>query len=68
MSASNNLNLFKPIQLGNKVLKHRVAMAPLTRFRADENHVPTCLAKTYYEQRASDGGLIITEGMSLRRP
>ncbi|KAI8580119.1 hypothetical protein K450DRAFT_238239 [Umbelopsis ramanniana AG] len=54
-------NLFQPIKLGNIVLKHRVAMAPLTRFRADDAHVPTDLAKTYYEQRASDGGLIITE-------
>ncbi|KAJ2955988.1 hypothetical protein NQZ79_g8092 [Umbelopsis isabellina] len=62
MSASENLNLFKPIKLGNQVLKHRVAMAPLTRFRANENHVPSEMAKTYYEQRASCGGLIITEG------
>jgi NADPH2 dehydrogenase len=55
-------NLFRPIKLGNKSLKHRVAMAPLTRFRADDNHVHSELAKTYYEQRASDGGLIISEG------
>ena len=55
-------NLFQPIKLGHIVLKHRVAMAPLTRFRADDAHVPTDLAKTYYEQRASEGGLIITEG------
>jgi 2,4-dienoyl-CoA reductase-like NADH-dependent reductase (Old Yellow Enzyme family) len=48
------------------VLKHRVAMAPLTRFRADDAHVPTDLAKTYYEQRTSEGGLIITEGNVLR--
>jgi 2,4-dienoyl-CoA reductase-like NADH-dependent reductase (Old Yellow Enzyme family) len=55
-------NLFQPIKLGNIVLKHRVAMAPLTRFRANDARVPTDLAKTYYEQRASEGGLIITEG------
>lgn len=63
-AASENLNLFKPIKLGNKVLKHRVAMAPLTRLRGNDNHVPSEMAKTYYEQRASCGGLIITEGMS----
>jgi 2,4-dienoyl-CoA reductase-like NADH-dependent reductase (Old Yellow Enzyme family) len=61
MVSSTSINLFKPIQLGNKTLKHRVAMAPLTRFRADDNHVPTDLSTTYYDQRASDGGLIITE-------
>ncbi|KAG2183622.1 hypothetical protein INT43_006630 [Umbelopsis isabellina] len=62
MAISSNSNLFKPIKLGNKTLKHRVAMAPLSRFRADDDNVPTELAKTYYEQRASDGGLIIGEG------
>jgi NADPH2 dehydrogenase len=62
---ANTSNLFQPIKVGNIVLKHRVAMAPLTRFRADDAHVPTDLAKTYYEQRTSDGGLIITEGKVL---
>jgi NADPH2 dehydrogenase len=56
-------NLFKPIKLGNVTLKHRVAMAPLTRFRANDESVHTDLGKTYYDQRASDGGFIITEGM-----
>jgi NADPH2 dehydrogenase len=59
-------NLFQPIKIGNIVLKHRVAMAPLTRYRADDAHVPTDMAKTYYEQRSSDGGLIITEGNVLK--
>lgn len=36
-------------------------MAPLTRLRSP-NHVPTDLVGEYYEQRASDGGLLITEG------
>jgi len=62
MTISNTSNLFQPIKVGNVVLQHRVAMAPLTRFRADDRYVPTDLAKTYYEQRASQGGLIITEG------
>jgi len=61
MTVSDSNNLFQPIKLGNALLKHRVAMAPLTRMRADDNHVPTDLSKVYYEQRASDGGLIITE-------
>lgn len=62
MTISNTSNLFQPIKVGKAVLQHRVAMAPLTRFRADDKHVPTDLAKIYYEQRASEGGLIITEG------
>jgi 2,4-dienoyl-CoA reductase-like NADH-dependent reductase (Old Yellow Enzyme family) len=36
-------------------------MAPLTRQRSPR-HVPTDLVGEYYEQRASDGGLVVTEG------
>ncbi|KAF9633305.1 NADH:flavin oxidoreductase/NADH oxidase [Lasiodiplodia theobromae] len=37
-------------------------MAPLTRFRADENHVPTDAMVEYYSQRASvPGTLLLTE-------
>jgi NADPH2 dehydrogenase len=55
--------LFQPLKLGPLTLSHRVAMAPLTRFRADENNVPVLpIVKEYYEQRASvPGTLIITE-------
>lgn len=36
-----NTNFFKPLKLNDKItLKHRGAMAPLTRFRADFDHVP----------------------------
>ena len=34
-------------------------MAPLTRFRADDNHVPSPLAVEYYSQRASAAGTLI---------
>ncbi|KAJ2983875.1 hypothetical protein NQ176_g361 [Zarea fungicola] len=48
--------------VGGTSLQHRVVMAPLTRLRADENHVLQPMAKTYYEQRAcSPGTLIISE-------
>lgn len=54
--------LFAPLQLGKAKLSHRMAMAPLTRFRADDNHVPLPMVKTYYEQRGSvPGTLIISE-------
>ena len=56
--------LFTPLKIGNVVLKHRVVMAPLTRFRATKKkHVPHDFVKTYYSQRATTPGtLIITEG------
>jgi NADPH2 dehydrogenase len=54
--------LFKPVRLGNIQLQHRIAMAPLTRFRADDAHVPTPMMVEYYTQRASaPGTLLITE-------
>jgi len=54
--------LFKPLKVGDIQLKSRVAMAPLTRFRADENHVPLPMVAEYYAQRASTPGtLLITE-------
>src|ERR1700761_1998098 len=56
-------NLFQPLKLGSLTLSHRVALAPLTRFRADAKHVPVLpIVKEYYEQRASvPGTLLITE-------
>jgi len=35
------------------MLAHRVVMAPLTRFRVDDEHVPLPMATEYYSQRAS---------------
>lgn len=54
--------LFEPLKLGNLQLSHRMILAPLTRFRADDKHVPGPWAKTYYEQRASTPGtFLVTE-------
>ena len=54
--------LFSPTKVGNCDLKHRVAMAPLTRFRANRAHVHGDLAVEYYAQRATvPGTLLITE-------
>lgn len=54
--------LSSPIRIGNSELKHRVVMAPLTRYRADESHVPLDMVVEYYAQRASvPGTLIVTE-------
>ncbi|KAF8501857.1 hypothetical protein BU17DRAFT_102187 [Hysterangium stoloniferum] len=59
---SSSSSLFSPIKVGRSQLLHRVAMAPLTRYRADDNHVHNDLAVEYYAQRASTPGtLLITE-------
>lgn len=55
-------NLFSPLRVGSVEVKNRVALAPLTRFRADDNFVPTDLMREYYEQRAqAEGTLLISE-------
>jgi N-ethylmaleimide reductase len=52
--------LFTPVSLGAIALSNRIVMAPLTRCRADADHVPTEIMTDYYAQRAS-AGLIISE-------
>ncbi|CAO3637759.1 unnamed protein product [Mucor hiemalis] len=53
--------LFSPIKIGRHELQHRVVLAPLTRFRATLEATPTQLLVDYYSQRATPGGLLITE-------
>lgn len=51
------------LRVGELTLKHRIVLAPLTRNRADDQHVPLDLMREYYSQRASvPGTLLITEG------
>ncbi|WWC92566.1 uncharacterized protein L201_007525 [Kwoniella dendrophila CBS 6074] len=58
-------NLFKPIHLGDMALKHKIVMAPMTRLRAGkEDGIPNDWSIEYYSSRATDGGLIIAEGIS----
>lgn len=52
--------LFQPLQAGALRLPNRILMAPLTRCRAEDGHVPGPLMAEYYAQRAS-AGLIIAE-------
>lgn len=56
--------LMKPFELGPYELSHRVVMAPLTRLRASSDGIVHPLAAAYYGQRASSGGLLITEATS----
>lgn len=54
--------LFTSLKVGRMELSHRIAMAPMTRFRADDAHVPLPMVKDYYAQRAAvPGTLIVTE-------
>jgi N-ethylmaleimide reductase len=52
--------LFQPLKMGDLTLPNRILMAPLTRSRAEDEHVPGSLMAEYYAQRAS-AGLIIAE-------
>lgn len=53
-------SLFKPLNAGALHLPNRILMAPLTRCRAEDEHVPGDLIAEHYAQRAS-AGLIIAE-------
>jgi N-ethylmaleimide reductase len=57
-------HLFTPLKVGALSLPNRILMAPLTRCRADESHVPTPLMAEYYSQRAG-AGLIIAEATAV---
>jgi N-ethylmaleimide reductase len=56
--------LLSPLTLGDVQMPNRVIMAPLTRVRATEEHVPTPLMAEHYAQRAS-AGLIIAEATAI---
>lgn len=57
--------LFDKGSVGSVDVQNRVFMAPLTRSRAvDGTDVPSDMAVTYYQQRAS-GGLLITEASQI---
>lgn len=60
--------LFEAVQLGNGgvTLSHRIVLAPLTRNRATEPSLcPHDLHRDYYSQRASPGGLLISEAVCI---
>ncbi|KAI4380800.1 hypothetical protein MLD38_006948 [Melastoma candidum] len=57
-------DLFAPLDLGKLKLSHRVVLAPLTRCRAFDG-VPQPAMVEYYKQRATEGGLLITEATAV---
>ena len=62
-SASPQNTLFQPLTIGTMTLSHRIAMAPLTRYRAEDNHAIMPMAQEYYERRARavPGTLLLSE-------
>ncbi|KAH9626246.1 hypothetical protein KSS87_001417 [Heliosperma pusillum] len=54
-------DLFTPYKVGKLQLSHRVVMAAMTRCRALGN-VPNQAMVEYYSQRATMGGLLVSEG------
>ena len=69
ISTLTHQKLFSPIQIGVLKLSHRIVMAPLTRLRSQiPGDVPIDLMAEYYGQRASEGGLLISEGTPVSIP
>jgi len=65
MSAETK-KLMTPIKVGALELKHRVVLPPMSRLRAQwPSAVPGDLLFDYYTQRASDGGLMISEANAV---
>ncbi|CAE6493698.1 unnamed protein product [Rhizoctonia solani] len=60
--------LLSPIRVGDMLLSHRVILAPLTRFRADDNHVHHDIAVEYYSQRAATPGTLLISEATLVSP
>ncbi|KAI0701984.1 NADH:flavin oxidoreductase/NADH oxidase [Cytidiella melzeri] len=62
MTFETTPKLFTPVKVGGITLQHRVVLAPLTRFRADDNHVHTKMGVENYAKRAAvRGTMLITE-------
>jgi N-ethylmaleimide reductase len=63
---STEPKLFSPLTIGAIEVANGIAMAPLTRSRADMEGVHSALAVEYYRQRAT-AGLIISEATNISR-
>ncbi|SGY13539.1 BQ5605_C010g05887 [Microbotryum silenes-dioicae] len=69
MSASTSTSsLWTPLKVGLITLSHRIVMAPLTRIRADQDHVPQQVAAEYYEQRSNTSGTLLISEATLISP
>ncbi len=62
------MKLFTPVNVGPYTLAHRVVLAPMTRLRSVQpTDTPSHMMAKFYAQRASQGGLLITEGAGISR-
>jgi N-ethylmaleimide reductase len=62
------VKLFSRVALGPYTLQHRVVLAPMTRLRSVQpSDTPSAMMATFYGQRASQGGLLITESAAISR-
>ena len=62
MSPSDILQ--SPFRLSSHhVLSHRIILAPMTRMRASPTGIPHPRTAEYYSERATPGGLLISEGI-----
>ncbi|UPK93338.1 hypothetical protein LCI18_004273 [Fusarium solani-melongenae] len=59
--------IFKPLKLGDLVLKHRVVHAALGRSRS-ANATESPLAVEYFKQRTTPGGLMISQATGVGSP
>lgn len=57
--------LFSQTKVGHFELRHRVVLAPLTRMRTEPGNVPGDLMVEYYAQRATNGGLLISDATAV---
>ncbi|MBS1665842.1 MAG: alkene reductase [Bacteroidetes bacterium] len=60
------MNLLESIKLGDKVLRNSMAMAPMSRSRANTDGLVGDSTVLYYTQRAS-AGLIISEAINISK-
>jgi N-ethylmaleimide reductase len=66
MTSPLDKKLLTPVQIGRLTLSHRIVMPALSRLRAQPGSgIPSDLMLEYYNQRASSGGLIVTEATAI---
>ncbi|KAJ6877787.1 12-oxophytodienoate reductase 2-like [Populus alba x Populus x berolinensis] len=64
VAVTPTMPLLNPYKMGKFNLSHRIVLAPLTRQRSYDN-VPQPHAVLYYSQRATKGGLLISEATGV---
>jgi NADPH2 dehydrogenase len=56
------------MKLGNVDIRHRIGLAPMSRHRASDDHIPTPLMKEYYSQRAAVPGTLLFTDVNIISP